>query len=171
MRSMRLHRTISTFAILACCLAAASPAASLTPAGLGPIAIGMTPAKIAAAAKAKFLPENGKRFTNSECEYGRIAGNNGAAFMLAKGRLVRIDISGGTVRTAQGTGIGDPVAKVRQTYRGRYTSSPGKYVAKNTEFEITSGGNVRLIIITDGKVVTGLRAGRIPEVYLVEGCS
>jgi hypothetical protein len=168
---MKLHRQISTLALLACCLAAASPSLLLTPTALGSIAIGMTPAKIAAAAKAKFLPENGKRFTNSECVYGKIAGNSGAVFMLAKGTLVRIDVSSGPARTAQGIGIGDSVAKVKQAYRGRYATSPGKYVAKNTEFEITSGGNARLLIITDGKVVTGLRAGRIPEVYLVEGCS
>ena len=157
--------------LLACCLAAAPPSLVLTPTGLGPITIGMTPAKIAAGAKAKFAPQTGTRFTNSECEYGKVAGNSGAAFMLAKGKLVRIDVSSGNVRTPQGIGIGDAVAKVKQAYRGRYTSSPGKYVPKNTEFDIASGGNARLVIITDGKRVTALRAGRIPEVYLVEGCS
>src|SRR2546423_820271 len=108
-RLMRLYRRISTFAILACCLAVASPSLLLTPTALGSIAIGMTPAKITAAAKAKFFPENGKRFTNSQCEYGRIAGNSGASFMLAKGTLVRIDVSSGPARTAQGIGIGDSV--------------------------------------------------------------
>lgn len=168
---MRLHRQISMLALFACCLAAAAPSLVLTPAALGSITIGMTPARIAAAAKAAFLPENGKRFTNSECEYGKVAGNNGTAFMLSKGKLVRIDVSSGAVRTQEGISIGDSVAKVKQAYHGRYMSSPGKYVAKNTEFEIRSGGNARLLITTNGKTVTGLRSGRIPEVYLVEGCS
>ena len=33
------------------------------------------------------------------------------------------------------------------------------------------GKNDHVIVITDGVRVTELRAGRVPEVYLVEGCS
>lgn len=142
--------------------------ASLTATRVGPIALGMTPAAISAVTHER-LTTGG--LAAAQCEYGKLSGAKGVNFTFSRGKLVRIDVRDKSIRTADGIGIGDSVARLKRVYRSRFKSSPGKYVAKNAEYDIASGKDNHLIIVTDGSRVTELRAGRVPEVYYVEGCS
>lgn len=98
----------------------------------------------------------------------------GVLLMVTSGTLARVDIWSRTVKTAPGAGVGDSEARIDSLYRGRVTVEPheytdGHYLVVRSASRATP--EYRIIFETDGAVVTRYRAGRMPEVSWVEGCS
>jgi hypothetical protein len=141
--------------------------------GYGPIHAGMSLAE-AGRASGRALGEG--QLGSSECDYVFFADDSsgGVHFMVIEDTIARVDILDSAVTTSHGVKIGDTEEVVQSRYPGRVTVQPHKYtdghylvVAPGDGAD--SGG--RIIFETEGGRVTTFRAGRMPEVEYVEGCS
>lgn len=136
----------------------------------GPVNVGATAAE---AAKAIGSPLIGDVST-VDCGYARPQyGPGGVSFMMIDGRIARIEIDSCQLKTRSGAGIRDTESRVKSLYPGikvdpHFYDDNGHYLTLVPKDAID--GNYRLLFETDGKRVTKFRAGRIPEVDLVEGC-
>jgi hypothetical protein len=146
----------------------------LTVNGIGSVKVGMTLKQASISAGTTLVRGNG--YDNS-CYY--VTPRNKAAdvsFMVTSGRIARIDVSRKSpITTLSGAKIGDTEAKIKSLYPGKIKVEPHNYVSgghylvftpKDAEYK-----NYRLVFETDGKRVTLIRAGKLPEASYVEGCS
>ena len=92
------------------------------------------------------------------------------SFMVVEGRVARVDVDGTGPRTAAGIGVGSLESEVHDAYPDRVTASPHKYVEGHYLTVEQSEGSL-LIFETDGNRVTSYRAGKLPAVRWIEGCS
>jgi hypothetical protein len=141
--------------------------------GIAGIRVGMTVSEATTAAEIK-LVSLGE--TNNECYSVRPQGGlNHLSMMVVRGRIARIDINpGSSIKTLSGAGIGDSEQRISSLYRGRIEVSPHQYIRGHYLTFIPTDRvdrNYRLIFETDGRKVISYRAGRMPEVGYVEGCS
>jgi CubicO group peptidase (beta-lactamase class C family) len=149
-----------------------SSSVGVDPMGFGPIRVGMTVAE-AERALGSPLPLLGPKM--EPCYYVTPKDRPGLAFMIFEGRVARVDVhQQSIVRTAEGAGIGDPEDHIQSLYPGRVEVQPhkyteGRYLIVRPAAPADSG--YRIIFETDGTQVTRYRAGRLPEVGWVEGCS
>lgn len=108
---------------------------------------------------------------NSECTFGYTKSLPGMYFMLVKEVIVRIDVDKGDYATQEGIKLGDSEAKVKKLYP-QVEIEGQKYVENGHYMTVYSRDKKRAIIFdTDGKKVTAIRVGRMPEIEWVEGCS
>ena len=142
------------------------------PKGFGPVRVGMSTAQAANAlgAELKLLgPEM------QPCHYVQATGHPGIAFMVIDGRIARVDVRPDSpIRTAEGAAVGDSEERIHSLYPGRVEVQPHKYVDGHyliVRPQAPADTVYRIIFDTDGKKVTGIKAGRMPEVRWVEGCS
>jgi hypothetical protein len=142
--------------------------------GYGPIRAGMTLSEAAAAGGRRFgEPQMG----SEECDYFLFADDSvrgSAHFMVVNGQIARVDVNDSTISTAEGARVGDTEQRITELYPGRVTVQPhkysdGHYLVVAPASPADSGRNI--IFETDGQKVTTYRAGRMPEVEYVEGCS
>jgi hypothetical protein len=142
---------------------------SIRPDRAGPVRVGMT-----AADARRVLGLPGDSTNNDGCSY--LEGVAGTALhanvMLTSDTVVRFDVLDSAIATAEGARVGDTEDQIRKLYAGRVTVQPHKYVPNGHYLVVTAPGDTadRIVFETDGKVVTKYRAGRTPEVELVEGC-
>lgn len=147
---------------------------TVSPAGYGPVHAGMTLEQaVQAGGRAFGEPQMG----SEECDYFLFAGDSiqgSAHFMVVNGQIARVDINDSTIATAEGARIGDTEQRIMQLYPNRVTVQPhkytdGHYLVVAPASPADSGRNI--IFETDGQRVTTYRAGRMPEVEYIEGCS
>ncbi len=140
--------------------------------GFGPVRAGMTLAEAERALGASLAPLGARM---EPCHYVVVEGRPSVAFMIIDDRIARLDVrQQGTVKTAEGAGIGDTEARIHALYPGRVEMQPHKYVDGHYLIvtpEAPTDSNFRMIFETDGKRVTSYRTGRLPEVRWIEGCS
>lgn len=142
----------------------------LTMEGLDPVKVGTT------FEEAKKLVELANLYERlGECYYVLPEGGpDGLSFMVNEGTVVRAEVSPpSTIRTREGLGVGSTEADVRKVWGSKVTERPHKYT-DGKYLVITDERNVerQLLFETDGDgVVTTMRAGLLPEVRWVEGCS
>lgn len=110
-----------------------------------------------------------------ECDYLAV-GPDGpeVLFMIVAGRLARIDVRDSAVATAAGARIGHSEAMIGRIYGAdRVMSTPHAYTDGHylTVAPAGAGDDHRLVFETDGRAVTEYRAGVLPMVGWVEGCS
>ena len=151
-----------------------SPEWTVSPAGYGPVHAGMTLAQATQAAGRAFGdPQMG----SEECDYFLFADDSvrgSAHFMVINGQIARVDVNDSSISTAEGARVGDTEQRITELYPGRVTVQPHKY--SDGHYLVVApaapaDGGRNIIFETDGKVVTTYRAGRMPEVEYVEGCS
>jgi hypothetical protein len=141
--------------------------------GIGAVRVGMTVNEATKAAGTKLVGDA----PNDSCYYVKPQGEpKDISFMVTKGRISRVEVSKNSrVATLSGARIGDPEAQIKSLYPGQITVTPHKYVQGGHYLTLVpkerASGNYRLIFETDGKRVTQLRSGKLPEVEFVEGCS
>ena len=141
--------------------------------GLGPIQIGMT---LADAVNMGILNENPNLKKDCDFVYPAIGAGvpDNVGVMVVKGKIARIDVDTGSVTTEDGAKIGDTEEKLRSIYNGDLQVEPHKYVPGG-HYMIVMGDSASagkaIVFETNGKTVTNFRAGRLPEVKWVEGCS
>src|SRR3981081_711882 len=141
--------------------------------GLGPIQVGMT---LAEAVNMGLLNENPNM--KKECDFVFPAAGAGVpdhiGVMIVRGKVARIDVDTGSVTTEDGAKMGDTEDKIKSIYNGDLQIQPHKYVTGG-HYMIVMGDSASagkaIVFETNGKVVTNFRAGRLPEVKWVEGCS
>ncbi len=135
----------------------------------GPVRLGMTPGQVGHALGASLVEEPS---ATKDCQQSYLARDPGVSFMFEGGRLTRIDITDAHHQTAAGLRIGDMEARAMDTYRGKVEVSKHKYVEGGKYLTVRSRDKrFALVIETDGHYVTALRAGQVPSVEYVEGCS
>jgi hypothetical protein len=141
--------------------------------GLGPVQVGMT---LAEAVNMGLLNENPNM--KKECDFVFPAVGAGVpdniGVMIVKGKVARIDVDTGSVTTEDGAKIGDTEDRIKTIYDGDVQIEPHKYIPGG-HYMIVMGDSASagkaIVFETNGKVVTNFRAGRLPEVKWVEGCS
>jgi hypothetical protein len=141
--------------------------------GLGPVQVGMT---LAEAVNMGLLNENPNM--KKECDFVFPAVGAGVpdniGVMIVKGKVARIDVDTGSVTTDDGAKIGDTEDRIKSIYDGDVQMEPHKYIPGG-HYMIVMGDSASagkaIVFETNGKVVTNFRAGRLPEVKWVEGCS
>jgi len=103
--------------------------------------------------------------------YIESAGDRGVAFMIEDGKVVRTDIDAGTYRTVSGIHIGSTETETQAAYHRRLRVEPHHY-DDNGHYLILGSADMKsaLLLETDGKKVTSMRAGAEPSVEYVEGC-
>lgn len=147
----------------------APPPARVTYTGFGPVRAGMTVAE-AEQALGDSLRMLGPAM--EPCHYVRLV-QPPVAFMVIEGRVARVDVQRDSpVKTLEGAGVGDTEDRVRQLYPGFIEVQPHKYTDGNYLIVRAPDDTThRIVFETDGHRVTSFRAGRMPEVRWVEGCS
>ena len=138
---------------------------------VGPLRIGMSLSEVEAALGARVPGAD----SVAECTSVRPPrGPAGVSMMLVKGRVARVDVDSAAIATVAGARVGDTETAVQRFYAGRTSVSPHKYTDGHY-LTVTPAGaadsSYRIIFETDGQRVTRYRAGRLPEVAWVEGCS
>lgn len=140
--------------------------------GIGPIKIGMSLKEISEVVgpSVKFISENSDE--NSCLMYTSEELLPGLSLMIKKDVLVRIDVFGEydkNIQTAVGVKVGDSEKKVKQLYPS-IKMEPYSYEDQHYLTVTSKDGLSAIIFETDGKNVSTFRAGKFPEVSLVEGC-
>ena len=141
--------------------------------GLGPVRVGMTVAEAAAALGVELEPATAP--TPACTLYAPASGWEGVAFLVANGVVARVDVTAGATATAEGLALGQSETEAQQRYGDRLRVSDhdlllgGHYLTLVPTAREDAG--FRLVVETDGHRVTALRAGRLPEVELTEGCA
>jgi hypothetical protein len=148
-------------------------AVALNEDGLGPIQVGMA---LVDAVNMGLLNENPNM--KKECDFVFPAVGAGVpdnvGVMIVKGKVARIDVDTGSVTTEDGAKIGDTEEKIKNIYDGDLQIEPHKYVTGGHYMIVTgdsASAGKAIVFETNGKTVTNFRAGRLPEVKWVEGCS
>lgn len=110
------------------------------------------------------------------CRYWRPLGlMAGVRLMIDDGRVVRVDVDSGPVRTPEGAGLGSTEGEVGRLYPSlqvqphKYRSDEGWHylVARPAP---PADSMLRFVFETDGRAVRSYRAGIEPFVEFVEGC-
>jgi hypothetical protein len=146
---------------------------SLSEDGLGQIQIGMD---LDDAVNMGLLNENPNMKPDCDFVFPAVGAGvpDGVSVMVVKGKIARIDVDTGSVTTEDGAKIGDTEQKLQSIYDGDLQVEPHKYIEGGHYMTVmgdsASAGNA-IVFETDGKRVTSIRAGRLPEVKWVEGCS
>ncbi len=142
--------------------------------GIYSIRVGMTVTEASKAAGIKLV---GK--VEPSCYYVQPQGApKGLGFMVTGGRIARVDVyENKSITTLSGAKIGDTEARIKALYPGQIKVSTHKYTGDSGGNYLTfvpkdkSDRNYRVVFETDGKRVTTFRAGKLPEVEYIEGCS
>ena len=142
----------------------------VAPTGIGALRAGMSLPE--ARAVLGRLPEPD---TPEGCAHVWVPGPPGRVLaMVVDGRIVRFEIADSATATDRGVRVGDSEQRVESVYRGRIRREPHKYIDGHylvVTPEDPADSAFRLIFETDGERVTEYRAGLLPAVAWVEGCS
>lgn len=144
----------------------------VSPTGFGPVLAGMS---LDSLGKVLGEPLHAASTDPEACSYVRPAAlPQGVLVMVLKDTVARVDVRSAGVLTAEGAGVGDSEASVLARYKGRIRTEPHKYTGPTGHYLLVAAppDTSHLIIFeTDGSKVVNYRAGRRPDVELVEGCS
>lgn len=143
--------------------------------GIGAVRVGMTVAEASKAAGTRLIRPSGYE-ANASCFYVKPQQPKNIGFMVTDKRISRVDVyRNSRITTLSGAKIGDTESRIKLLYPGRIQVTPHKYVQGGHYLTYlpkdASDKNYRVVFETDGKRVTQFRAGQIPEVEYVEGCS
>lgn len=139
---------------------------------IGPIQVGMSVEEAEKAAGIKLTQPY-----NKECSYVRPEGNDyDLLFIVTDNRIARIDVrEESRITTVTGIGVGDADEQIQALYPGQIKVTPHKYDPKGEYLTFvpknSSEANYRIVFETKRNRVTSIRAGKLPEVEWVEGCS
>jgi hypothetical protein len=143
--------------------------------GIGDIPIGLTVAETARAAGIKLVPLDSSS-PKDACYYVKPQGLKDVGFMVINGKVARVDVwSESKVTTLRGAKIGDSETRIKSLYPGQIRVTSHEYVTGGHYLTFIpkdkADKNYRLVFETDGKRVTQMRSGKLPEVSYIEGCS
>lgn len=137
--------------------------------GIGPLKVGI-PLAVASQTLGESL-----RVTQAGCDHVRpTTMPKGIRLMVIDDTVARVEIDSAGIKTAEGEQVGDSESRVLELYGARARIEPHKYTYPDGHYVvITPPGDTlhRIIFETFKGLVTTYRAGRVPAVQLVEGCS
>lgn len=150
--------------------------------GIGPIRVGMTVPEAEKASGVKLKPI---QETMNECTFVAPDGKiQDIIFMVFKGKIVRADTPDegmsqkpSQVKTPEGIGVGDSMAKVKSTYQGRIKTQRHPYGQEGKDFYLLVSPRdpknkkyLMIFEVRDG-VVKSFRSGLSGDVQAIEGCA
>ena len=92
--------------------------------------------------------------------------------MVIDGIVSRIDVRSPGITTAEGARIGDSESRIDSLYGNSVVRQPHEYTDGSYLIVPATGDtSYQLVFETDGNAVTTYRAGLMPMVQWVEGCS
>ncbi|HJR67430.1 MAG TPA: hypothetical protein VJ802_13455 [Gemmatimonadaceae bacterium] len=137
--------------------------------GIGPLRMG-----VPLAAASRTLGET-LRVTQAGCDHvNPTTMPEGIRLMVIDDTIARVEIDSAGIHTAEGAQVGDSESRVLELYGARARIEPHKYTYPDGHYVVvTPPGDTlhRIIFETLKGRVTTYRAGRVPAVQLVEGCS
>ncbi|MGH9152977.1 MAG: hypothetical protein ACRD03_11390, partial [Acidimicrobiales bacterium] len=141
--------------------------------GFGPVRVGMTVDEASAALGRRLTPVISP--PDEDCAmYAPASGFDGIAFLVARGVVARTDVTAGPTRTPEGLALGQTEAEAQRRYGDRLATGDHDYLVGGRYLtlipEAPGDEGYRLVAETDGRTVTALRAGRLPEVEYSDGC-
>lgn len=143
--------------------------------GLGSVKINMTVAEASGVAGTPIVPF--KPNPNPVCSYYKPAnGAEGVTFMVSSGRISTVEIETNKIVTDYGAKIGDSESLIKSLYpAGQIQTARLANSEKGKSWTVQPSSfaekNLRLVFIsTNGKTVTRMIAGKVPEVNYIEGC-
>jgi hypothetical protein len=158
--------------------------AKVTINSIGPVKIGMNLPEAAAAANTRLsVGYAGSDSCYSLQTEGEL---KGVSFMVTKDDvksrlqyitsdvIARVDVDNPKITTVSGAKIGDTEARIKSLYPGQIKVTPHTYIKGHYLTFIPKNKaeqNYRIVFETDGQRVIRYRAGKLPEVEYVEGCS
>jgi hypothetical protein len=135
---------------------------------MGPVRIGMTVPRAQKALHFK-LSQNLETGGDEDCYYvDNKRSLPGISFMVIAGTIQRIDVDDRTYQTTLGARVGMTEDEIKRLYPALRVE-PHQYIEDGHYF-IVDHERFSLLFETDGKVVTGIRAGLSEPVGYVEGC-
>ena len=143
---------------------------ALTFDGIAPLRIGMSVDQARAAVPGFALRKGADEMA---CGYAATSGfPRGVTVMVDRGSVRRVDVDTPDMPTGEGARVGDTEQRVRSLYPG-VVSTPHKYADRGHYLTVRNPADTmqQVIFETDGLHVLRLRAGRMPQVAYVEGCS
>jgi lysophospholipase L1-like esterase len=144
---------------------------TVTPTGIGPLRAGMSVAEARSVLGADFAVDD----SAGSCQQVPLTGLPGRVLaMVVDGRVVRVEVRAGPVATSAGARVGDSEARIDSLYAGRVRMEPHKYTEGHdlvVTSEVAADSSNWLIFETDGGKVLQYRAGLVPAVAWIEGCS
>lgn len=146
---------------------------AVEPDGFGPVRVGMTLEEASAAVGGELARPEG---AEEACFYVYPEdAPKGLGLMFSEGRLVRIDVTTDAYETASGAQVGMATEEVQELYDDGLAVSPHKYDEGGSYLTLTPAGDLaathRLLFETNDGEVAAFRAGQLPQVQWVEGCS
>lgn len=147
--------------------------ANVSEEGFGPVRFGM---KVGEAERALGVKLEQDNYTDYDsCRYFTPAeGFTGLEFMTSNGVVVRVDVHDNQeIETDRGAKVGDTEERVLELYKGRTKVHPHFYGGLPDHYikVLDEKGRTRLLFETRNGKIDNYRAGRLPEVEYVEGCS
>jgi hypothetical protein len=143
--------------------------------GLGPVKINMTVAEASGVAGTPIVPF--KPNPNRVCDYYKPAnGPEGVTFMVSSGRIATVEIETNKIVTNYGVKIDDSESLIKSVYpAGQIQTARLANSEKGKSWTVQPSSfaekNLRLVFVsTNGKTVTRMIAGKVPEVNYIEGC-
>ncbi len=141
--------------------------ASLSTAGLGPVAIGHTLEQATEASGATFRL---KADVSAACKLYVVDSLAGVSFVAVDDEIVRIDITAGPITTLSGYGIGSFESELRSAFGERIETGPTANEVQYVPVD-TSDIDKRVVWRLDARSrVTALRTGRVPHVNAPTTC-
>jgi hypothetical protein len=138
--------------------------------GFGVVHVGMKPEEASRRLGEPLLPKEG-RVVNEGCYHVHPASQPTLEFMVENGRIVRAETSDKRYRTWSGVRVGDTEETARAKYGPRCELMGHQYDPAGHYLVIRSADKASALVLeTDGKTVTYIRAGRQPAAEYVEGC-
>ena len=142
--------------------------------GFGALRAGMAFTEANDSLKGALKPEKGANL--AECDYVKWEGApKGLLVMVVENKIARVDVTDGSViATDVGAKIGDTEEQIKSLYGTRVSVTPHKYEDGHyLRVRSTNAADTSHLIIfetANGKV-TRYRAGALPGVEYIEGCS
>lgn len=172
--------------LAACCLNGCSrpqtqtvfvlePAAAwhVTYAGLGPLRAGMTVQEAGAGLHAALTRH--PDVDSAACDVVNWPGApDGVSVLIEQGHVRRVNVARGDISTEAGARIGDTEERIKRLYPGLVTVEPHAYTEGHyliVKSALPADSALRIIFETDSDRVTVYRAGMLPQVRYIEGCS
>jgi len=140
--------------------------------GVGDLRIGMPLAELRR--RGATMDENPFE-DEADCDFWRLPGRQGLAFMVVGGRVVRIDIDNPAYRTASGAHVGMSEAEVRAVYGAQMRVEPHPYTGPEGHYLVfrARGEPYGMIFETHYEThrAETMRVGLWQYVQLIEGCA
>ena len=147
--------------------------AGLTPVGFqatGPLRYGMSMDEVERSMGLEHLDTSTRGSGWCEDRSVPLGQGDTVAAMFVDSRLVRVDVLEGDRQTVEGARIGDSEARIRELYGAAVAVSAHRYIDGHY-LTVAGRDSTAMVFETDGRKVLSYRAGLLPEVSWIEGCS